>query len=166
MSYGQIYLNGVNYSGSHVEPNPTIPTGATVTPLSNVKVDDDYFSIGGGGGGGGTSSDDYSTTERVVGTWIDDRPLYEKTYHDANTWTSTNVEILDSSFTPDVYDNFFVTSMFFMVNNSYMNGSGNVGSAGMEVSCNQTNGLAVSSVESVTVDNFNITIRYTKVADN
>lgn len=52
MSYGQIFLNGVNYSGSHIEPNPTVPTGATVTPLSNVKVDDDYFSISGGGGGG------------------------------------------------------------------------------------------------------------------
>lgn len=56
MSYGQIFLNGVNYSGSHVEPNPTVPTGATVTPLSNVKVDDDYFSISGGGGGGGGSA--------------------------------------------------------------------------------------------------------------
>lgn len=30
-------------------------------------------------GGGGGSSHDYSTTEHVVGTWIDGKPLYEKT---------------------------------------------------------------------------------------
>ena len=53
MSYGQIILNGVNYSGSHVEPNPSIPSGSEVTPLTNVKVDEDYFSIPSGGGGGG-----------------------------------------------------------------------------------------------------------------
>lgn len=75
MSYGQIFLNGVNYSGSHVEPNASIPTGATVTPLSNVKVDDDYFSISGGGGGGGSS---ITTFEKTITTtqygwwWVTD----------------------------------------------------------------------------------------------
>lgn len=194
---GKIYLNGVDYSGSIFEPNPEIPAGAVVTPVTNMKVDDDYYNlIGSGGtsvegnptvpsgvtptaltglkidndyysisGGSGSSSDDYTTTEQVVGTWIDGRPLYQKTYHDTNTWISANVEILDSNFTPDVYDNFFVTDMHFMVNSTYMNGSGNVGSAGMEVSCSQTSGLGVSCVESVTVDNFDITIRYTKVSD-
>ncbi len=63
MSYGQIILNGVNYSGTHVEPNPNIPTGATVTPLTNVKFDEDYFSIPSGGGGGGGST---ITTETVT----------------------------------------------------------------------------------------------------
>lgn len=29
-------------------------------------------------GGGGGSTHDYSTTEQVVGTWIDGKPLYEK----------------------------------------------------------------------------------------
>lgn len=33
------------------------------------------------GGGGGGSSVIYSTDERVIGTWIDDRPLYQKTFH-------------------------------------------------------------------------------------
>lgn len=33
----------------------------------------------GGGVGGGNTSNNYSTTEQVVGTWIDGKPLYQKT---------------------------------------------------------------------------------------
>lgn len=35
----------------------------------------------GAGGGGGNSQINYSTEEQVVGTWIDGRPLYQKTYN-------------------------------------------------------------------------------------
>ena len=31
-------------------------------------------------GGGGTSLDNYSTKEQVVGTWIDGKPIYRKTF--------------------------------------------------------------------------------------
>lgn len=47
---GKIYLNGVDYSGSIFEANPTIPAGATVTPVTNMKVDDDYYNLVGSGG--------------------------------------------------------------------------------------------------------------------
>lgn len=50
---GKIYLNGVDYSGSIVEGNPTVPSGVTPSNLTGLKVDDDYYSISGGGGGGG-----------------------------------------------------------------------------------------------------------------
>ncbi|MBO4520697.1 MAG: hypothetical protein J5787_05770 [Alphaproteobacteria bacterium] len=33
------------------------------------------------GGGGGGSSHNYSTSEQVVGTWIDGKPVYEKTIY-------------------------------------------------------------------------------------
>lgn len=36
------------------------------------------------GGGGGTGDISYTTSERVVGTWINDKPLYQKTYHIAD----------------------------------------------------------------------------------
>lgn len=103
MSYGQIYLNGVNYSGSHVEPNPTIPTGATVTPMSNVKIDDDYFSISGGGGGGTT----ITTFEKTITTtaygwwWVTDENdvLLDPTQH-----TLLNITpIVDYNTMGDVY---------------------------------------------------------------
>lgn len=35
---------------------------------------------GGGSSGGGGAGHTYSTTEQVVGTWIDGKPLYEKTF--------------------------------------------------------------------------------------
>lgn len=47
---GKIYLNGVDYSGSIFEPNPEIPAGAVVTPVTNMKVDDDYYNLMGSGG--------------------------------------------------------------------------------------------------------------------
>lgn len=42
---------------------------------------------------------DYSTTEKVVGTWIDGKPIYQKTYDFVNTmdvtsnWTNTGIEL-------------------------------------------------------------------------
>ena len=36
-----------------------------------------WFECGGGGSGG--SSHNYSTTEQIVGTWVDGSPVYEKT---------------------------------------------------------------------------------------
>ena len=38
------------------------------------------ISYGSGGGGGGSSSINYSTTEQQIGTWIDGKPLYQKTF--------------------------------------------------------------------------------------
>lgn len=32
-------------------------------------------------GGGGSSEINYSTDEQVIGTWIDDKPLYQKSFH-------------------------------------------------------------------------------------
>lgn len=40
------------------------------------------------GGGGGSSNHDYSTTEHVVGTWIDGSILYEKTVNFTTTSSS------------------------------------------------------------------------------
>ena len=40
-----------------------------------------WFECGGGGSGG--SSHNYSTTEQIVGTWIDGSPVYEKTIYNA-----------------------------------------------------------------------------------
>lgn len=51
-----------------------------------------------GGGGGGVN---YSTSEQVIGTWLDGRPIYQKTVAVTsdvpyNTWQSTGV-IVDPS---------------------------------------------------------------------
>ena len=52
------------------------------------------------GGGGGSSGHDYSTTEQVVGTWIDGKPLYEKTF----TGSLTASALYDDICTKTDYD--------------------------------------------------------------
>lgn len=54
---GKIYLNGVCYSGSDVEGNPS--EIATDT-LSSIRIENDIFSIPSGGGGGGSLTELYS----------------------------------------------------------------------------------------------------------
>lgn len=56
-------------------------TQAEYDALPATKLTDGiaYFIKDAGGGGGGSSSHNYSTTEQVIGTWIDGKPLYEKT---------------------------------------------------------------------------------------
>lgn len=45
-----------------------------------------------GGGGGGSDMHNYSTTEHVIGTWIDGKPIYELTVINSNR--TYNVEDL------------------------------------------------------------------------
>lgn len=116
---------------------------------------------------GGGVSENYSTVEQIVGTWIDGRPLYQKTYYYANEWMSGSMLIIDSNFLPSVYDNFFETDIHFTVNNDYINGNGQMGASGMEVFCSATNGGLglVNGQDSSPISNLYLTIRYTKVAD-
>jgi len=53
-SYGNLVVNGVNYSGVFVAANPSI---AGSTNLTSIQIDDTIFNIpSGGGGGGGTAA--------------------------------------------------------------------------------------------------------------
>ena len=79
-------------------------TQAEYDALPATKLTDGiaYFIKDAGGGGGGSSSHNYSTTEQVIGTWIDGKPLYEKSFYLPSTitinnssWTSSGVSISD-----------------------------------------------------------------------
>lgn len=52
------------------------------------------------GGGGGSSGHNYSTTEQVIGTWIDGKPIYEKTYEFATALTINSTSYIHSGITP------------------------------------------------------------------
>lgn len=39
--------------------------------------------------GGGSSGDDYSTDEKVIGTWIDGKPLYRKVIEQTINWSTS-----------------------------------------------------------------------------
>ena len=75
-------------------------TQAEYDALPATKLTDGiaYFIKDAGGGGGGSSSHNYSTTEQVIGTWIDGKPLYECTWEfenaitaNSNSWTDTPI---------------------------------------------------------------------------
>lgn len=50
------------------------------------------------GSGSSSSQEEYSTTEKVIGTWIDGKPIYRKVYYSANgfaQWGSVAVDVSD-----------------------------------------------------------------------
>ena len=73
------------------------PAGAATDTLNKLQVGATIYSIPSGGGGGNHI---YSTTEQIVGTWIDGRTVYETTYEFASQlWCASNswVETVISS---------------------------------------------------------------------
>ena len=63
--------------GTPVEANPA---ESPTDDLSTIKIGDTVYDIPSGGGGSSyLASDFYSTDEQVVGSWTDDKPVYQKT---------------------------------------------------------------------------------------
>lgn len=113
-----------------------------------------YIPNSGGSSGGGIN---YSTTEQAIGTWIDGKTLYQKTYHYPGT-LSGNAN-LDPTFTSSNIDYFTYCDMSYMVNNSYR-GSG----FQIEMGFN-SNGLFIdaNNAPNASYSDIYVTIRYTKV---
>lgn len=80
--------------GSTVEVTQVLTSG---TKIATIKVDGDDTDLY---APAGSASHTYSTTEQVVGKWIDNSDLYEKSYQVNLTNHSDN--IIDSSFTNNV----------------------------------------------------------------
>jgi len=72
------------------------PTDDYVDFLSefNANMDEIDEHLGSGGSGGGGSIQ-YSTTERVIGTWIDNKPLYQITIEVNNPVNDSNEHLID-----------------------------------------------------------------------
>lgn len=58
-----------------IQPNPT---GTPTATLKKLGIEGTVFEVE-GGGGGSSSGINYSTTEQVIGTWIDGKTLYQIT---------------------------------------------------------------------------------------
>ena len=84
---GKIMHLGEEYSsdGTTVIPNPE---GEATDDLNTVQIGEDIFNVVGSGGGGSTIAlpSLYSTKEKMVGLWTDNKPLYQK------TWTGLNFQ--------------------------------------------------------------------------
>ena len=120
--------------------------------------------------GGGSSTHDYSTTEQVVGTWIDGKPVYEKTI------TTT----LTSSGATDYSSGISNIGVVCQVNGSAVNSQGNIKTLPYSnTSVTALNLLAITNITSNGVITFKVggdyddllpiaiyvTIQYTKSTD-
>lgn len=74
---GDIILNGKKYvgGGDSVSWNQIQSSGTKIAEITINGTTQDVFAPNGGGGG----SVNYSLNEQVIGTWIDGKPLYQKT---------------------------------------------------------------------------------------
>lgn len=151
---------GESYGGGGGTTVVANPSGTATGTLNKLQVGSDIYNVGSGSG------DSYSTTEQVVGTWVDGRPLYQKTYSAPTEWISTSGVILDANFKPSLYDVCFMVGACMTVNNDYINANGQFGGAGNELYYRETSGLGfINTVDNVSITNLSLTIRYTKVAD-
>lgn len=80
--------------GSSVTITPTLSSGTKIADYSIDGVSGSLYAPSGGGGGG---SHTYSTTEQIVGTWIDGSDVYEKTISISNvSLSSGSYETVDT----------------------------------------------------------------------
>lgn len=70
-------VGGGGGGGSTVTITPTLSSGTKIADYSIDEVSGSLYAPNGGGGGG---SHTYSTTEQIVGTWIDGSDVYEKSF--------------------------------------------------------------------------------------
>jgi len=112
---------------------------------------------------GAQTNINYSTSEQDTGLkWIDGRPIYQKTYY-LSTYSST----IDSSFTPDIYDNYWQTFVHwkYVTDGNHYVGSMFGGQGGCIYTESDSRGLLSANFTGVTPEDIYITIQYTKTAD-
>ena len=84
-TFADVADNVVDAGGSTVEVEPILESG---TKIATISVDDDDFDLY----APASTSQDYSTTERVVGKWIDGTTdVYERTFYKENLQLTDNI---------------------------------------------------------------------------
>lgn len=91
-------------------------------------------------GGGGSAMHNYSTEEKVVGTWYDEKPLYEKGYYIDTTVVLTTdwkqiiqvSEEIDRLVGSEIYDIFYTNNMCLIKHeNGYLKGLAPINTLGI-----------------------------------
>ena len=114
--------------------------------------------------GGGTLAQHYSTTERLIGTWIDGKPLYERTLslgalpNNAIKTVAHNIANVDLIF---VSDSFFQTGAKA---SSYLNFPNNSLAGQIEIVVDPTNVEIWAGNDRTSWIGY-ATVRYTKTTD-
>lgn len=113
-------------------------------------------------GGGGSSEVNYSTEEQVIGTWIDGKPLYQKTYQ-FNGSLGRTYTVLDADLTKDEVR---CTASSFIISGSSIIFSTNIlNNSSCTIGYNPSVGLYLENYSSYTITKATVTIEYTKTTD-
>lgn len=95
------------YGSQRITPNPTLE--GTEDDLTGIQFGDTKYKVSSGGG------DNYSTEEQVIGTWIDGKPLYRKTFDLGNMGNpvskSIDVSALNIKICTNMYGEMHHTSL-------------------------------------------------------
>lgn len=83
-----LFRNGGGGGGTTVIANPQ---GQATDTLNKLQVGSTIYGVSGGGGSG----HNYSTTEQVIGTWTDGKPLYERTFEGTTASSSSIYALID-----------------------------------------------------------------------
>ena len=130
------------------------------------------YGSGGSGGGGGSSEVNYSTEEQRIGTWIDGKPLYQKTFDMRtttladNAWnnnilgtvgTGIKIREFDGKFGLNGYGDLYADYSYFRSTSEYFTAALNSTDDDIGVRPNMNAGVSVMAGI--------VTIRYTKTTD-
>lgn len=135
-----------------IQPNPT---GTPTATLSKLGIEGTVFEIE-GGGGGSSSGINYSTTEQVIGTWIDGKPLYMRTFDlgsdiqvPYNTFINTTIAAVDKKILIDAFGIYSTGETFYPLVANINNGI-------IRLQACRDNQVALVQY---------VTIKYTKITD-
>ena len=161
-NYFTAQFGSVNYFGGDGTSTFGIPnvTGAPTDMIFCIATKDIYVD----------ARFDYSTTEKVVGKWIDGKPIYQKTYSGS---TSTTDTVIDATMTDSIIDRVIdmrgiSQSTNPSVNKKYWSSQYNVDNSDMfRISIHPVNGLMINlgSTYPQKPCTYQITLQYTKTTD-
>lgn len=145
--YNNMFMRKTTFEFRHSRAYANCPYKITVL---YTKTTDSAIEIG--------SDTDYSTTEKVIGTWIDGKPLYQKSYELQNFAMDGLYHIIDSTMT-----NISVKKREIINNTWYKSPSDYSGFIVTDV---DSSGLKLMYCTSYSgTINFVITLQYTKTTD-
>ena len=111
-------------------------------------------------GGGGSALHVYSTEEKVVATWIDGRPIYERTYTDLSIVTGTDTwKTVDSNLNADI--EFLVYCNAFGTNEILKGTKMNIGISDSQFEDGKLMVTTINSGRTIT----NVIVQYVKTTD-
>lgn len=153
--------SGIDFTGVQLEKSSTV-TEYEPYVERKIKVDgEEFLNVE-----KANNQQNYSTSEQVIGTWIDGKPLYRKTIRNSfvDDWTTLYLNDINAD---TIYINYGKTFANFKINNTYYsNGQFYISETDFfRIFIANKNELLVAFASGMTEREATITIEYTKTTD-